>query len=233
LTGGEVIAARFMRQDFFEYQPQFKLLIAGNHKPSLRSVDEAIRRRLHLIPFNVTIPPGDRDPQLAEKLKEEWPRILAWMIAGCLEWQRAGLAPPEAVRDATESYFEAQDAVAAWIEDRCVLGASFREPRSALYVSWSDWSQKAGEFTGNQKTFFEKLDGRGFRQVKLRGTRLFEGLKLREEPRREHESVKLKTSGGRWVAFSHITVSRESRDKNNPLVKKQGSPSGRYILLRP
>jgi putative DNA primase/helicase len=180
LTGGEVIAARFMRQDFFEYQPQFKLLIAGNHKPSLRSVDEAIRRRLHLIPFNVTIPPGDRDPELTEKLKEEWPRILAWMIAGCLEWQRAGLAPPEVVRDATESYFEAQDAVAVWIEDRCVLGASCREPRTALYLSWSDWSQKAGEFSGNQKTFFEKLDGRGFRQVKLRGTRLFEGLKLRE-----------------------------------------------------
>ena len=99
ITGGDEIAARFMRQDFFEYQPQFKFLIAGNHKPSLRSIEEAIRRRLHLIPFNVTVPPGDRDPELAEKLKEEWPRILTWMIAGCLEWHWAGPAPPEAVRD--------------------------------------------------------------------------------------------------------------------------------------
>ena len=80
LTGGDKIAARFMRQDFFEYTPQFKLLIAGNHKPSLRSVDEAIRRRLHLIPFVVTIPPAERDAELPDKLESERPGILAWMI---------------------------------------------------------------------------------------------------------------------------------------------------------
>lgn len=61
LTGGEKIAARFMRQGFFEFQPMFKLIIAGNHKPGLRSVDEAIRRRFHLIPFTVTIPPAERE----------------------------------------------------------------------------------------------------------------------------------------------------------------------------
>jgi len=77
LTGGDRIAARFMRQDFFEFTPIFKLLIAGNHTPSLRSVDEAIRRRLHLIPFSVTIPSAERDPLLSEKLRVEWPGILA------------------------------------------------------------------------------------------------------------------------------------------------------------
>jgi putative DNA primase/helicase len=71
-----------MRQDFFEYEPQFKLVIAGNHKPGLRSVNEAIRRRFHLVPFAVTIPP-DRDRELAEKVKAEWSGILAWMIEGC------------------------------------------------------------------------------------------------------------------------------------------------------
>jgi putative DNA primase/helicase len=55
------VSARFMRQDFFEYRPAFKLVIAGNHKPSLRSVDEAIRRRFHLIPFALTIPAAERD----------------------------------------------------------------------------------------------------------------------------------------------------------------------------
>ena len=72
LTGGDKITARFMRQDFFEFTPKFKLMVAGNHKPSLRSVDEAIRRRLHLIPFTVTIPPEDRDEHLADTLKNEW-----------------------------------------------------------------------------------------------------------------------------------------------------------------
>ena len=93
LTGGDKIAARFMRQDFFESTPQFKLMIAGNHKPGLRSVDEAIRRRFHLVPFTVTIPPDERD-RTSMETQAEWPGILAWMIEGCLEWQRTGLAPP-------------------------------------------------------------------------------------------------------------------------------------------
>jgi putative DNA primase/helicase len=122
LTGGDRIAARFMRQDFFEYVPAFKLVIAGNHKPSLRSVDESIRRRLNLLPFTVTIPPEERDRDLPEKLKAEWPGILRWMIQGCLEWQRIGLAPPKAVCDATAAYLEAEDAVGAWIEERCQCG---------------------------------------------------------------------------------------------------------------
>jgi putative DNA primase/helicase len=68
-----------MRQDFFEYTPQFKLVIAGNHKPGLRSVDEATKRRFNLIPFTVTIPEDDRDPQLLDKLKAEAPGILQWI----------------------------------------------------------------------------------------------------------------------------------------------------------
>ena len=82
-----------MRQDFFTYQPQFKLVVVGNHKPSLSSVDEAIRRRIHLIPFTVTIPPAERDHDLADKLRAEWGGILQWAIDGCLEWQRLGLDP--------------------------------------------------------------------------------------------------------------------------------------------
>ncbi|MBI1209284.1 MAG: hypothetical protein GC191_18605 [Azospirillum sp.] len=109
LTGGDPISARFMRQDFFTFVPQFKLVIAGNHKPSLRAVDEAIRRRFHLLPFTVTIPAGERDPNLPKKLEAEWGGILAWAIEGCLEWQRIGLQPPKAVVDATEKYLSEED----------------------------------------------------------------------------------------------------------------------------
>src|SRR5690606_275286 len=91
LTGGDPISARFMRQDFFTFTPQFKLMIAGNHKPGLRSVDEAIRRRFHLLPFTATIPADRRDPKLAEKLKAEGPGILAWAIEGTRHWLHLGL----------------------------------------------------------------------------------------------------------------------------------------------
>ena len=82
LTGGDKIEARFMRQDFFEFEPQMKLFIFGNHKPGIASVDEAIRRRLHLIPFTVTIPANERDQELPERLKAEWPGILAGLDCG-------------------------------------------------------------------------------------------------------------------------------------------------------
>jgi putative DNA primase/helicase len=126
LTGGDPIAARFMRQDFFTFTPQFKLLIAGNHKPSLRTVDAAIRRRLFLIPFTITIPSGKQDKQLAEKLKAEWPGILQWAINGCLEWQQVGLAPPACVTIATEAYLEAEDSVTQWLHECSTIGDSAR-----------------------------------------------------------------------------------------------------------
>ena len=119
LTGGDKIAARFMRQDFFEFMPQFKLLIAGNHKLGLRSVDEAVRRRFNLIPFTVTIPPGERDQALSDKLKAELPGVLAWMIDGCLDWRTEWLSPPVAVTAATAAYLDAEDAIAAWMDECC------------------------------------------------------------------------------------------------------------------
>ncbi len=162
LTGGDTIRARFMRQDDFEFQPQFKLLISGNHKPGLRSVDEAIRRRFHLIPFVVTIPPDERDPDLAEKLKPEWPAILAWMVAGCLAWQRDRLNPPAAVRDATSAYLDAQDALAAWLEECCEQEPFAFETRAALFNSWSAWATAAGEHVGTRARFLDALEARGF-----------------------------------------------------------------------
>jgi putative DNA primase/helicase len=149
-----------MRQDFFRFTPQFKLIIAGNHKPSLRTVDEAIRRRFHLVPFTITIPPAERDPDLPNKLKAERPGILQWMIDGCLAWQREGLNPPAAVREATAAYLEAEDAIAAWIADCCGRDQNCWESSTALFGSWSGWANKNGESIGSQKAFSQKLEDR-------------------------------------------------------------------------
>jgi putative DNA primase/helicase len=168
LTGGDKISARFMRQDFFEYIPQFKLLIAGNHKPALRSVDEAMRQRFNLVPFTVTIQPDRRDPQLREKLQAEWPEILAWMIQGCLDWQQHGLNPPDAVTAATNAYLEAQDAMTSWIDDDCLQDANAWETSKLLFASWKLWAERSGEPVGNSKTFRDRLEKRGF-QYKREG----------------------------------------------------------------
>ena len=179
MTGGDQISARFMRQDFFEYSPQFKLLIAGNHKPGLRSVDEAIRRRLNLIPFTVTIPPDERDETLTARLKTEWPGILQWMIDGCADWLEQGLQPPEAVTLATAAYLEAQDAVGAWVEE-CIELAR-RDPTAwvsekDLFESWTGWASAAGEYVGTRPRLMDKLVAKGFEPRRRKNGRGLLGL---------------------------------------------------------
>jgi putative DNA primase/helicase len=180
LTGGDKITARFMRQDFFEFVPQFKLIVAGNHKPAIRNIDEAMRRRLHLIPFTVTIPPAQRDKKLPEKLMAERNGIMAWAVDGCREWQQIGLKPPAAVSAATEQYFEAEDALGRWLDESCALGKNLLEKSGVLFATWKAWAEANGEYVGSNKDFSEKLASRGFTNYRDHGGRGFRGLALRQ-----------------------------------------------------
>jgi putative DNA primase/helicase len=179
LTGGDKIAAKFMRCDFFEFVPEFKLVIAGNHKPGLRSVDEAIRGRLHLIPFTVTIPRDERNPRLVEKLRAEFAGILSWAIGGCLAWQREGLNPPEVVREATANYLADEDAFGCWLEDRCNIGAEYWTPGSVLFSDHKEWLERNGERAPSQKRFTQSVESRGFVQERTSAARGFRGIRLR------------------------------------------------------
>ena len=167
LTGGDRIQARFMRQDFFEFDPQFKLVIAGNHKPGLRSVDEAIRRRMNVLPFVVEIPETEKDKELTAKLESEWPGILAQMIAGCIEWQRIGLAPPKTVMDATEKYLEEEDAIGKWLQERLVEERLVKEVDgwvsfSSLHFDWKQWAEANGEKVSSAKWLSARLEAMKF-----------------------------------------------------------------------
>jgi putative DNA primase/helicase len=167
-----------MRQDLFEYTPQFKLIITGNHKPGLRSVDEAMRRRFNLIPFIVTIPLAERDKKLPEKLKAELPGILAWMIQGCLDWQKHGLAPPQIVTEATAAYLESEDAIAAWIEECGERDPNAWASASDLFASWTAWANKAGEHVGSQKRFSQLLENKELTFSRRKNGRGYLGLRL-------------------------------------------------------
>lgn len=179
LTGGDKIAARFMRCDFFEFIPEFKLVIAGNHKPGLRSVDEAIRRRLHLIPFTVTIPQEDRDSRLTEKLRAEFPGILAWAIRGCLEWQQHGLNPPAIVLNATADYLAGEDAIGRWLDDDCTRDQELWTSGAALFLDYKSWCERTGEKPRSPKTLTQALEGRGILQKRTSAARGFAGIGLR------------------------------------------------------
>ncbi|MGO1069751.1 phage/plasmid primase, P4 family [Lysobacter sp. CA199] len=180
ITGGDTVSARFMRQDFFEYTPQFKLVVAGNHKPAIRNADEAMKRRLHLVPFTITIPPERRDRRLTEKLLAERDGIMAWAVEGCLQWQQTGLRAPQCVVDATEEYFEGEDALGHWIEERCFVHEQSKALVADLFADWRDWAEANGEFVGSIKRFSDLLTTRQFTKHKGgKGARYFIGMSLK------------------------------------------------------
>lgn len=185
LTGGDRISARFMRQDLFEFDPTFKLLIAGNHKPALKNVNTAMKRRMHMIPFKVTIPIDKQDKNLKEKLFAEGPSILGWAIQGCLDYQADGLAAPSAVTDFTEEYLSEEDDIGQFIAECCDLNGSSIVSAGELYTCWKDWATKAGMLQKSQKWFGAKLKDRGLKTERKSQGQFYEGLILKEQFRRD------------------------------------------------
>jgi len=179
LTSDDQLSGRFMRQDFFDFTPTHKLIIAGNHKPSLSSVDEAINRRLLLVPFAVQIPKRERDKHLARKLEAEWPAILRWAIDGCLKWKRSGLMVPATVLRATEDYLADQDAIGQWLDECATRDARAFITTSKLFESWKSWCAQSNQFIGSKKEFSAALADRDFEHVRKEYGRGFKGLMLK------------------------------------------------------
>ncbi len=178
MTGGDTLTARFMRQNWFDFMPQFKLVILGNDRPKLSNVGDAIRRRFRMIPFLAKFMDAKRDDKLGEKLKAEYPGILQWAIDGCTAWQRDGITPPKAVNDESDDYLESQDVLGAWI-DECTEKNKASECRSdELYKSYSFWCLTHKEFAYRQQDFAQKLKERGFEIVKSHGIKTAKGLRL-------------------------------------------------------
>jgi putative DNA primase/helicase len=202
LTGGDKLSARFMRGDFFDFAPTHKFIIAGNHKPSFRTVDEAIRRRLLLVPFTVCIPKEERDPDLTEKLKAEGPAILRWMVDGFLEWRCDGLMVPDKVRVATDDYLADQDALSEWAEE-CIekvkpadVESAFEKTRD-LFKSWKGWCEERNLNPGTATVFSDSLkDGRGFEPKRTDKARGFKGIRLKVDF--EPEDAGSKPAGEPW-----------------------------------
>ncbi len=179
MTGGDRMKARFMRQDFFEFDPTHKLWLAVNHKPAVRGTDHAMWRRICLVPFTVTITDDKKDKDLPAKLQAELPGILNWALAGCLAWQHGGLQSPDEVKNATNSYRDEMDVLAHWLDDCCVITPAARTPAGDLYTSYADWCGKGGEHPLPQRTFGLRLAERGYEQLRTKVARFWKGVGLR------------------------------------------------------
>lgn len=162
LTGSEAISARFLYAEAFEFAPQFKLWLAANHKPVIRGTDDAIWRRVRMIPFTVQIPEKERDQQLLVKLRGELPGILAWAVEGCLAWQRDGLGAPREVLAATDAYRAESDTLGGFLGECCVLDTQAATPMTELHKAYVQWAKDNGERELSKIQLGMKLTERGF-----------------------------------------------------------------------
>lgn len=173
-TGGGQLTARRMRENTFKFEITHKLWLMTNHRPALNQLDDAMRGRLHLIPFDrrwnrpghperdPRLPDGDRD--LMGKLKEEAEGVLAWLVRGVVAYLAEGLVPPGEVTRMTRDYFNDQDAFGAWLEtcERCEPQAG--ELASDLFerfLSYCNSEGLADPHPSTQRAFSSELQRRG------------------------------------------------------------------------
>ena len=229
VTGGDTVAARFLYGEFFEFHPQFKLFLAANHKPVIKGTDNAIWRRIRLVPFAVTIPLERQDKQLPEKLRAEMPGILAWAVRGCLVWQRDGLEAPEQVQAATESYRDEMDVLGDFLEELCTQHPAVQVEKGRLYKEYTEWCATNGEYPIGKRNFGMRLAERGFQSCKgTHGVRIWRGIGLvARVTEGGASSAKVTHEGG------HRGLSQEDRHlvPHRPPVSSDSEPEGVGSLL--
>ncbi len=162
LTGADTISARFMRQEWFEFRPICKIWLATNRKPVVRGTDEAIWRRIRLVPFTVSIPEPERDKDLLLKLREELPGILNWALEGCRFWQRDSLGMPDGVRVATAMYRAEMDVLGSFIDECCLIDDACWTYTGPLNDAYKSWCDQNGEKPLSTRAFAQRLQERGF-----------------------------------------------------------------------
>jgi putative DNA primase/helicase len=183
MTGEEAIMARFLHREYFEFMPQFKIWLTGNHKPSVYGTDFAIWRRIRIIPFTNTIAPDQIDRELRAKLAAEAEGILAWAIEGCQLWQLEGLQDvPTEVADATRRYREEQDVIGWYGRECCAVTKGLQIGAAELYAHYALWAKEQGEGIMTRQEFGRKLQERFPEVVKFRvdGEWLWSGVQLQK-----------------------------------------------------
>lgn len=178
LTGGDVVTARFLFGEEFDYNPEFKLWLTTNVKPIIKGTNDGIWRRLLLIPFDIQVPVDKVDKDLGDKLLQEGGEILQWAIDGCLMWQEDGLQIPDKVVEASKTYRNEMDPLGQFIQDRCELGDDFEERGGSLFEEYKDWADETINHKMNKNMFGQKMKEKFTYKRKSDGIR-YEGLKLK------------------------------------------------------
>jgi putative DNA primase/helicase len=185
ITSHDKITARNLYQDFFDFDPTHKTFLTTNHKPIIRGTDVGIWRRIHLLPFTVTISPEKVEKNFRERrLVPELAGILNWALEGLRAYLTEGLNPPSAVSAATQDYQQDMDGIGQWIEDRCVADPRASVPTGNAYADYAEWADMEVGWRFTKQKFRRNLSDRGFgKRPGTGGQRLIGGLRLKPPAR--------------------------------------------------
>jgi putative DNA primase/helicase len=145
MTGGDPITARELYQSFQEFVALFKLWFLANDRPRVRATDDAIWRRIRVIPFDVPIPVAEVDRELPNKLRAEFPGILSWAIRGCLLWQKEGLGEPEVIREAAAQWRREANHVKRFFTEKIALSPNTQTSAAVMHNEFLTWCKQNGE----------------------------------------------------------------------------------------
>lgn len=189
LTGNDRITGRYLYGEPFEFDPTHTLWLSTNHKPVIKDTTNSTWDRVRLIPFSVRFVTHDEcpdapvelraNPTLRAELIEEAPGILAWLVAGCLEWRRSGIGTSRRIKDATREYRADEDLLGRFIEECCHVMKQAAIPATQLYGEYTKWSEQNGERPISQTAFGRALSERGFEKKRQRNGIEWLGLGLR------------------------------------------------------
>lgn len=181
LVGGDQIEANLMHKNPITFDPSHTLVMLTNHLPAVSGDDPAVWRRILVVPFDVVIPPEERDGGLPERLKRAAPAVLAWAYQGWLDYQQNGLNPPEAVRIKTQEYRDESDSLGRFLGERTLDGPHNVVRARELFTAWSNWCHASGikaEEIGNEVSFAASMKARGFEKKSRKIGAVWIGLML-------------------------------------------------------
>ncbi|MEM2079750.1 MAG: phage/plasmid primase, P4 family [Nitrososphaerota archaeon] len=218
LTGRDIVKARFMHRDYFQFRPTHKIFLVTNYKPIIRDTTPAMWRRIHLIPFRAFFDEQTRDVRMMQKLLAEKEGILAWLVRGCLEWREKGLNPPAIVREATKQYRTEQDVIQSWLEENCVADPNAFTSFKELYDDYVNWCKENDEEPAGQRSFANRLSEKGFetKMVKIEGKvmKVRQGIRLKKQT--QHEVAETDEF------FMHIQTDFANDDEDEEEVEERG-----------
>jgi putative DNA primase/helicase len=195
VTGSDMVSARFLRQEFFEFKPQFLLMLATNHKPKFRGQDDGLWRRVKMIPFKRFFAQHERDYDLSKTLLSEAQGIAAWAVRGAQMWFREGLADPASITAATKEYKETSDTLAGFFPGVLVAEDGVRLDGSEAYNTYRDWCEAEGlpaKEVWSRRTFYSAMEERGIQRVRVSKGMALVGIRL--------ASTEVKTGPGIFAA---------------------------------